>query len=94
MVDSEDYEARKPNNEKKFLKVKGIKKETEKYSGLKSDAEKLIDKLTDSYIDGIEDIDELENLVKGQEKLNTELKGYVKLLGDISKGLDRRRLKT
>jgi len=40
MVQSEDYEARKPNNEKKLVKVRGIKVETEKYSGLRSDAEK------------------------------------------------------
>lgn len=65
MVQSEDYEARKPNNEKKLVKVRGIKVETEKYSGLRSDAEKQMDKLTDSYIDGIDDIDELEAILKG-----------------------------
>jgi hypothetical protein len=53
-----------------------------------------MDKLTDDFIDGIEEIDDLEDILKDQTKLNEALKGYVKILGDIVKGLDRRRLKT
>ncbi|CDW77745.1 UNKNOWN [Stylonychia lemnae] len=94
MVDSEDYEARKPNNQKKLVKVRGIKGETEKYTGLRSDAEKQMDKFTDAYINGLQDLDDLEDAIKDQTKLNDALKGYVKILGDIVKGLDRRRLKT
>ena len=94
MIESEDYANRKPNNEKKLPKLHRIKQDTGKYSRLRDDALHTCNKFSEDYLEGLFEIDELEAVVGELTNLNKNLKDYVKILLDIVKYLDRRRIKT
>lgn len=71
-----------------------MREENQRFTKLRNDGVSYCNKYTDEYLEDTYDIDELNDIVAGLQKLNGNLKGYVKILSDLVKALERRRLKT
>lgn len=71
-----------------------MREENVRYTRLRNDAIAYMDKYTDEYLDDTYDIDEFNEIVSHLQKMNVDLKGYVLILTNLVKALDRRRLKT
>lgn len=94
MLGSDDYSYKQQKVAKKLQKIMMIKDDTAKYTKLREDLELQLAKYTDEMLEEIVELEMLDNLYDKNDKMNQSIRGYIKILNEINKALDKRRIKT
>lgn len=93
MLGSEDYNPKRGEIEKKMRRMAQLRSECGKYTEDKNAIEKADEKYANLDLDTIEDMDKLNEIIKESEKIGKTLQVNVKELGDMGKGLEKKRVK-
>lgn len=93
MLGSDDYHPKRTELEKKMRRIAQLRSDCGKFSEDKEDIERVELQHQDTDLEGIEDVEELQEIVRESERIGHLLDQDVAELQEIGKGLEKRRAK-